>query len=85
MREKDSHQKLVLYPVHCRIPLLKINEGGSNAMNLFTDEHKDCLYEDTCLLASRNKRPNPFAGDPRRRGNVRFILPDKGDQPEVVQ
>eukprot|EP00957_Ditylum_brightwellii_P142117 10827789-Ditylum_brightwellii.AAC.2 len=83
MWKQDSHQNLVPHPAHCRIPLLKINEEGSNVMCLFTDEHKDCLYAYTCLLAFGNERPNPFAGISRRRGSMRFMLPDEGDHPEL--
>eukprot|EP00957_Ditylum_brightwellii_P078722 5985537-Ditylum_brightwellii.AAC.1 len=85
MWEQDSQQKLVPHPVHCRIPLLEVNEGGRDTMSLFTNEHKDCLHDHTGLLASGNERPNPFAGVPRRRGNVRFMLPDEGDQSELYK
>ena len=40
--EKDKHQKLVLYPIHCRIPLMRVNEGALQHYRKFIDQCSTC-------------------------------------------
>eukprot|EP00957_Ditylum_brightwellii_P050934 3863113-Ditylum_brightwellii.AAC.1 len=74
---------MVPHPVHCTIPLMKVNEGAQDKMSKFIKEHKHCLHNDLCMLAHGADSANPYRGLRRRNKKKKTVwshLPDNHKQ-----
>eukprot|EP00957_Ditylum_brightwellii_P165179 12576399-Ditylum_brightwellii.AAC.1 len=67
---------MVPHPVHCTIPLMRVNKGAQDKMSQFTKEHKHCLHDNLCMLAHGRDSANPYWGQRRRNKTLRLQLPD---------
>eukprot|EP00957_Ditylum_brightwellii_P008369 633465-Ditylum_brightwellii.AAC.1 len=83
MWKEDAHQKLVLYPILCKIPMMIVNEGGSDKLQQFLKDCNNCLHNQVCMLAQNIQAASPLIGIQRRGTHQQLMMPNEGDQMET--
>eukprot|EP00957_Ditylum_brightwellii_P212332 15367190-Ditylum_brightwellii.AAC.2 len=65
------------HPVHCRIPIMQTNEGGTEKSDNFLQDHSTCLHDQVCMLANGTKAARPYWGLRRRGKQHRLSTADE--------
>eukprot|EP00957_Ditylum_brightwellii_P158704 12079178-Ditylum_brightwellii.AAC.1 len=83
MWKEDAHQKLVSHPMSYKIPMITVNEGGSDKLQQFLKDYDNCLHDQLCMLAQNTQAASPSISILRRGAKEQLIMPNERDQMET--